>query len=370
MVRFAEQLIAELRNMPDNLQMLIEIMQHERCVCIWGTGVAGQTVCASVRKLGICPICFINGSLSSDSGGSLLGLPVVSPKQIPKNAFVLVAADVKYGIHRLLAEQYPHPYSYIDPLLFNQYTADRKKRVLDCYAAAADVIDRVYEAFCDDRSKQTFRNVLVHRAVHAPELLWQVQENRQYFGNDLIPEVSGGFADCGAYDGDTLRAFLAQIGDKDYRYYAFEPEEENLRALRQCVRDAGADRVQIYGIGLWDRKKRLGLIGNDAGDTLAWKLGSCCGDDAAAIEVDALDHVLQNEEIRFIKMDIEGSELRALDGAQALIARCQPVLAISSYHELEHLWEVPAKICTLRPGCRLGCRHHSWNMADTVCYGI
>ena len=72
----------------------------------------------------------------------------------------------------------------------------------------------------------------------------------------------------------------------------------------------------------------------------------------------------------FVKMDIEGAEMGALQGAAALISRHQPKLAISVYHHASDLWELPALIQRLNPGYRLFVRHYTREIADTVCYAI
>ncbi len=47
-----------------------------------------------------------------------------------------------------------------------------------------------------------------------------------------------------------------------------------------------------------------------------------------------------------------------------------PKLAISAYHSIEHLWEIPLLIKEINLGYHLFYRHHRWNMHDTVCYAI
>ena len=367
---FTKQLIERIGASRDNLRDLIERMRQEKKVCIWGTGVAGQMICNTLKKWGINTAFFINGGFAPGTVGTLLEIPVYSSDILTGNEFIIIAADVKYGIHKTIEESYQLPYCYTDPLLFSHYTEGRKEYVSAQYEKAAEKIDRVYDSLSDERSKQTFCNILLHRAVHDLGLLWEVFESKQYFGNDLIKEVHGGFADCGAYNGDTLKALIAQTGSKDVSYYAFEPEKDNLNALREYVQSAGLTNVRVYELGLWDRQELMTFAENDACDSLAWKLIEADGAVTDTIRVDSLDNVLRGKEISFIKMDIEGSELKALDGARQLIENNHPVLAISAYHELEHLWEVPLRILELRPACRLGYRHHSWNMADSVCYGI
>ncbi len=46
----------------------------------------------------------------------------------------------------------------------------------------------------------------------------------------------------------------------------------------------------------------------------------------------------------FIKMDIEGAEPYAVEGARETIARCRPRCAISIYHAWQHFWEIPLQM--------------------------
>lgn len=49
----------------------------------------------------------------------------------------------------------------------------------------------------------------------------------------------------------------------------------------------------------------------------------------------SLDTFFADKEINFIKMDIEGAEMKALQGASELIKRCSPKLAVCTYHNAE-----------------------------------
>lgn len=49
----------------------------------------------------------------------------------------------------------------------------------------------------------------------------------------------------------------------------------------------------------------------------------------------SLDTVFSDKQIDFIKMDIEGAERKALAGAEELIKRCMPKMAVCTYHNAE-----------------------------------
>ena len=88
------------------------------------------------------------------------------------------------------------------------------------------------------------------------------------------------------------------------------------------------------------------------------------------IPVCALDEVCGDEKITFIKMDVEGSEYKALLGAEKIISCCKPKLAISIYHNPEDIWELPELILKMNPDYKFYIRHYSLAGEDTVLYAI
>lgn len=86
------------------------------------------------------------------------------------------------------------------------------------------------------------------------------------------------------------------------------------------------------------------------------------------IKVYKLDDVV--ESATFIKMDIEGSEQKALKGAKRLIERDSPKLAICIYHSLEDIWKIPQLIKEINPDYKIYIRNYTDRIDETVCYGI
>jgi hypothetical protein len=72
----------------------------------------------------------------------------------------------------------------------------------------------------------------------------------------------------------------------------------------------------------------------------------------------------------FIKMDIEGAEIDALNGARKTIQRAQPILAICVYHKPDHLWSIPLLISTFSDNYRFFLRPHDEEGWDLVCYAV
>lgn len=90
---------------------------------------------------------------------------------------------------------------------------------------------------------------------------------------------------------------------------------------------------------------------------------------STCVAVDALDQLL-DDNVTFIKMDIEGAEYKAIKGAETIIRNYHPKLAISIYHNAEDIWELPRLIMTICPDYKLYLRHYSIAQAETVLYAV
>ena len=173
------------------------------------------------------------------------------------------------------------------------------------------------------------------------------------------------FVDCGAFSGDTIFEFLQEVKGDFENIYAFEIDYENFKILNETknmLRNDISSKIYTYNIGLWS--KEVDLFYESAKD------GSSISKSGLLQKANSLDNLLKNKDISFIKMDIEGAELEALNGAKEIIMNQKPKLAISIYHELEHFWKIPLLLKSLVPEYKIYIRHHSTQQDDTVCYAV
>ena len=103
-----------------------------------------------------------------------------------------------------------------------------------------------------------------------------------------------------------------------------------------------------------------------AGDVPAGEAG---GSVARSIALDDLvaDGVI--DRVDFVKLDIEGAEPMALTGAVQVLERFRPRLALATYHEIDHLWQLPRFLAGLQPGYRFSIGHFTIHDEETVLYG-
>ena len=156
------------------------------------------------------------------------------------------------------------------------------------------------------------------------------------------------------------------VGSGGYwkKVYAWEPDEINRSRLIATCEARKYQNIEILPFGLWSKKTKLNFDqqGKD------WSKISAYG--SYTVDVDSIDNVCWEDKVTFIKLDIEGSELEALRGAEKIIRRDKPRLAISIYHKPQDYFEIPLYIKELVPEYRLYIRHHKFNKNDTVVYAI
>lgn len=219
-------------------------------------------------------------------------------------------------------------------------------------------------------SQKVFKKALTFRVTGDTRDLPPERPN-QYFASDLVPmQVLRSFVDCGAYAGDTLEEWAAYTDEKleNREAHLFEPDPTNFTGLlqtRERLPAALRDRCHTYPMAVGAATRTIRLAQAQRGTVI---VNEAC--DGLETGMTRLDDALSGRAVTTIKMDIEGFELDALEGARELVRLHRPALLIAVYHRYEHLWKVPLWIHQASPGYRLHLRHHSSNLGETVCYAI
>jgi methyltransferase, FkbM family len=187
----------------------------------------------------------------------------------------------------------------------------------------------------------------------------------EYFFAEFMKDQMEFIVDGGAFIGDTVEEYKAKISAEKFRgsrMYCFEPDQDNYRKLIE--RYGKSDNVSCYNLGLWHDEDELCFnnVGGEAGAIL--QDGNC------KIKVNSMDNVLKDNKVTFIKMDIEGSELEALKGAQKIIRQQKPTLAICVYHKKADLLTIPQYIHSLVPEYKFYLRTHSAMPTELVLFAI
>lgn len=175
------------------------------------------------------------------------------------------------------------------------------------------------------------------------------------------------FVDGGAYDGDTLAEFVRRSGTKFAWYHAFEPDSGNLERLRQRVSSLASDirnKISVHEAALHAENALLSFS-DQGGQTSRLNTKG-----AVQVRGLALDTILADAAVSFLKLDVEGAELSALQGAVGILTRRRPLVAACIYHGPSDLWTIPLLILRYIPESELFFRQHGVDGWEMVCYVV
>ena len=223
-----------------------------------------------------------------------------------------------------------------------------------------DDIVWLYNNLGDYRSKKILLAILTNYFEYDFQLLNEVRETNflPYFDMDIIQctneEV---IVDLGAYTGDTIIDYIKTYGIDCYKkIYCYEITESTFNILKnnlsyypniECKRKAASNKKET----LYIESNTVNASANVIRTSGEIKV------EAVAIDEDI------DDTITMIKMDIEGSEMDALNGAQ--IQDYHPKLLISVYHNHEDIWKIPKMIEEITPGYKFYLRYYGNNIFPT-----
>lgn len=135
-----------------------------------------------------------------------------------------------------------------------------------------------------------------------------------------------------------LTLLFATIIKKKGRVYAFEPDKYNIKMLNSnlSLNDIG----NIYSVHkelLWSSESIIDF--QESGTVASSALWFSSEENIVkkkAITLDKWCEVNNIHRLDYIKMDIEGAELEAIEGCREIIKKHQPNFAIASYHMINN----------------------------------
>jgi FkbM family methyltransferase len=346
---------------------------------LFGAGNLGRKTLAGLRAIGIEPIAFTDNNPGL-RGKEVEGVRVLPPDEASRTfgeraVFVVTiwrgegndrmrercAQLRRLGCARVVTFL-PLFWKYPDVFL-PHYAVDLPHRVLD----AKERIEKAFGLLSDDASRMEFIGEVRWRVRGDFDQLGEPVSNEIYFPEDLhrlSPDEV--FVDCGAFDGDTIRRFLARQPDFQGRIKALEPDPANFGKLTRYVESLPAALRRRIDIFPWAASSRRETLRFNATGTEAASVGS----GSTQVQGVALDELLEDCRPTYIKMDTEGAEPEAIRGAFRTIATHRPAMAICVYHRQDHLWEIPLLIDSCDDGYRFHLRPQLLEGWDLVCYAI
>ncbi len=356
----------EIINVSNLESEFLKSYSDEEVLFLYGAGNSAFQAVQYLRKINIKP----RGIIDSDKkkwGTLKFGLSIFSLSEVlekyPKMQVFISAPSYEDEI-RLNLKQYIEE-DKIFSIEYERLTYCPTNDYRDYVCKHVNEISEIYDIMADEKSKITLKCVLKSWLSADSTFLKEIYEPNQYFTNTVIHlNENEVFVDCGAYNGDTFREFASKVNGKYKGYYGFEPQKECFDQLVKVCQGNKNNNVTL-NLGVYDRKTQLKFDVQDD-----FSASNVTEDGTQIIDVTALDNeILDN--VTFIKMDIEGSELPALRGAEKTIRKNKPKLAICVYHKKEDIVEIPKYIMSLGMDYKLYIRHHQkCSGTETVLYAI
>ena len=134
------------------------------------------------------------------------------------------------------------------------------------------------------------------------------------------------FLDVGANIGVYTLTAAAAVG-RGGRVVAIEAAPANVKLLQDNIGRNGFSQVTVVAVAVGSDPGTAVIRRPTGGNRGMFTLGQVDGVDEASVPVRRLDAVLSEQQcsnVDVVKMDIEGSEYRALQGATDLVRRCLP----------------------------------------------
>jgi|ERR1700722_1820262 FkbM family methyltransferase len=363
-----------------------EVLARERCaytaiagdvtnVVIFGYGFLGKLALSGATNAGLNVVAVADNN-SSNWGRTPDGILVMSPQDAVarhnRDAAFIVAIFNSARPRQQLAElgcakivPYPIFHWQFSRFIPMEDGLELPHRILE----NANEMQRGFRLLGDAASREEFaiqvrwRCSLDYDCLPSPAPLTDM-----YYAPDLVRLIPNEvLVDCGAFDGDSIRAFLERTDGVFRRIYAFEPDANNRARLEACILSLPADqarRIEVMPFGVGDSDETMSF-------NLTGAMGSrIAADGVETIECRRLDNLLKDPAPTFIKLDIEGAELEGIHGAAETIGRTRPIMAVCAYHKCDHLWKIPVLLNKILPDYHLFLRRYAEECWETMYYAI
>jgi FkbM family methyltransferase len=351
----------------------------QNSLVLFGAGNFGRQVLSALRTDGIEPLAFSDNN-PAVWGNFINGVKVYSPIDAAKYfgqkaTFVVTIWNKDHSfiqtwqqlsalkcikVVSALTLRWKYPETLL-PFLWLDLPSNTYKE--------AGIIKTAFALWDDEFSRREYLAQLNLRLLGEFDSISSPVEQESYFPDDIFDlNPDENFVDCGAFDGITIHKFLEHRPDFRGRIIAFEPDPQNYEKLAAYVSHldpvlTGKVLIFPYAVGSKDTMVQFNASGT---------MGSAVSKSGRLeVECVTLNKSMQAQQFipSYIKMDIEGSELDALNGATHLISQ-HPILAICLYHRYNDLWRIPLFINSLSDQYRFFLRPHEIENWQLVCYAV
>ena len=312
------------------------LKKETRPIVVYGMGNGADKLIDRFSEYGIT----ISDFFASDGfvrGHSFHGMRVKSFSEIkdtyPEFVIVLSFASNRADVIEMLEgidREYP---MYVPdmPVAGEEYF-DR-----EFYNTHYEEITEAYSRFLDDDSKNAYANIINYKLTGKMKYLMDAYSTKAELYSEISSTPIRHYVDAGAYNGDTAKEALEYFPELR-SIVAIEPDPKNFKQLTKFADTVTGVEIRTVNAAVWNGSgdgefSSSGNRNSSISSTMSYQHKET---DVSLISIDSLG--LSPD---FIKYDVEGAELEALQGTDTTVLDSHPTLLVSLYHRSRDIFEIP-----------------------------
>lgn len=379
---------SSLPDAPDSRRILRDLASRQgssaprkvnKPLVIYGAGDLGKMAQEFFETLGIPFLYVVDANPDRHRGDSAWnGISILKPAEVPPEhraeyllAICIATASytsitdpiIKQGWKDVvpfydIAEAYTDGYPLSNGWFTGALSADDLRKT-----------EHVLDHWADDISRAHHLQFI---AWHSLRQEWAfdgapVTTSDRFFIPEILSVFHGQevFLDGGAHHGKVSLRFMDTVHHKFAKVYAIEPDKHNVKVLRTNLgseKISASQKVEVIECALG---KESGVTTFLHGLNYASQFSSIAQESVSVRTLNEMDLPAT-----FIKLHLEGWELDALEGSLRVLNKYRPILAVTTYHKRNGLWQLPYLIMQKLPNYVFLLRLHSWMGTGCVLYAI
>jgi FkbM family methyltransferase len=334
---------------------------EQKSVLIYSFGSCGKNLARQLRAAGVACLIYDNAQSARDAAAAE---GFATTETLRPDLPLIVAAgqnqlaiigDLQLPAYNLVEGLYAFDLlsSYGGARLFSDRLPERAESLYDVYARLDPDCRVEFLAVALFRASLDVRHLASRRTPVAR--MW-------------VPPPGAGiirsFCDVGAYDGDTLAAMKAVLPDLSVSF-AVEPNPDLTAKIDAAAQRLGLTHRTFVGLA-WSHQTALDVHTLPNGMMIATENAD------GAIAADTLDRITAPGSYDYVKFDVEGAEVAALNGGRRLLrgARC---IAVAAYHVAGDIVDIPNHVERIlktdaEHDWKCAFHHHSECFEDSIFY--
>jgi FkbM family methyltransferase len=307
----------------EDLQNLVE----SKPLLLFGFGGKGKVLAHQIRQITGKEVTVFDGSTSKRDAARAQGFRTIDQFKMGDGAcWATVLGACQAQLEQKSTVQQNYIFYQEAATLFNVPLLSHLAEDFKSFVSRnLEVLYSTYLAL-HPTSRLRFVKVLCFRLSSDPQYLQAMRQPSAEMWLDIPAAFTKrnykNVLDVGAFDGDTLRSFSQRFGCE--RGIAVEANPSLFDSIRKSAM-LYPRGIEIMPKAAWSSTTHLSF------EELRFGMIQVTESVAGQLSAAPIDAYVQ-EQVDFLKMDIEGAESEALTGCRVLLKNSQPDLAIAAYH--------------------------------------